>query len=159
MPTKRGCVIPEIPELEESDPGWSLSRWMTWPSFSMPLERDDDQLMTSLMASHMGQIVHELCFSDGHVVHVHLSMGNNTMFCPKWRSMRSLALERSVMVIPGESWEETDDPLKQLYLLPVFCLFPDDSPSFLPTNSLWEPASHIIGDISRSTPTFFCTSR
>lgn len=34
-------------------------------------------------------------------------------------AMRSLASECSVMVIPAESWEEADDPLKQLYLLPM----------------------------------------
>ena len=35
-------------------------------------------------------------------------------------AVRSLDLEYSVMVIPGESWEKADDALKQLYLLPMF---------------------------------------
>lgn len=73
-------------------------------------------------------------------------------------AMMSLALECSVMVIPGESWEEADGPLKQLLSSPNVLTSPW-WPSFLSTNSLWEPASHIIGDISSSTPTFFCTSR
>lgn len=63
----------------------ALFRWHTWGEGSK--ERDDgQQMMASSMAGHRGQTVHELCFSNGHVVPVHLSVGDNTMFCPKWSS-------------------------------------------------------------------------
>lgn len=45
-------------------------------------------------------------------------------------AMKSLALEYSAMVIPGESCKKPVDPLKQLYLLTMFWLLPDDHPSF-----------------------------